>query len=77
MIGPNRAQKKLKMDSARPTIITWLTDVHGAAGSAEKLEVINLTIDLLSDHHWAGHDTYYKIFFPCDADVNVVDRQAA
>ena len=48
------------------------------AGGNKSIILLNdKELDLLSDHHWAGHDTYYKIFFPCDADVNVVDRQAA
>lgn len=60
MIELNRAQKRLKMDSARPITITWLTGVHGAAGSAEEREVINLSygltitlLDLFNDQYWA------------------------
>ena len=33
------AQKRLITASVYPTITTWLTGVHGAAGSAGELEV--------------------------------------
>ena len=56
----------------------WSCRFCRKAGGNKSIILLNdKALDFLSDQHWTGHDTFYKIFFPCDADVNVVDRQVA
>ena len=56
----------------------WSCRFCRKAGGNKSIMLLNdKALDFLSNQHWTGHDTFYKIFFPCDADVNVVDRQGA
>ena len=56
----------------------WSCRFCRKAGGNKSIILLNdKALDFLSDQHWTEHDTFYKIFFPCDADINVVDRQGA